>query len=84
MPCWPARFFLLAAALIGLRATNTRGEPAAPPDHIHAGHERIPAPELTDQKPYPHHYADVARTRRTPPGQPRHRALAQALTNRST
>ncbi len=41
-------FFLLAAALIGLRATNTRGEPTAPPDDIHVGHERIPAPELTD------------------------------------
>jgi MFS family permease len=41
-------FFLLAAALTGLRATNTRGEPTAPPDAIHLGHERIPAPELTD------------------------------------
>lgn len=39
---------LLAAAGIGLRATNTRGEPTAPPDDIHVGHERIPAPELTD------------------------------------
>ena len=41
-------FFLLAAALTGLRATNTRGEPTGPPDDIHVGHERIPAPELTD------------------------------------
>jgi EmrB/QacA subfamily drug resistance transporter len=41
-------FFLLAAAVIGLRATNTRGEPTAPPDDIHVGHDRIPAPELTD------------------------------------
>ena len=40
---------------MSLRATNTRGEPTAPPDDIHAGHERIPAPELTDQKPHPHH-----------------------------
>jgi EmrB/QacA subfamily drug resistance transporter len=55
-------FFLLVAAGIGLRATNTRGEPTAPPDDIHLGHERTPAPELTDLKPYPDHYADVART----------------------
>ena len=40
--------FLLAAALIALRATNTRGEPAAPVDDIRAGHDRIPAPELSD------------------------------------
>jgi len=40
--------FLLAAAVIALRATNTRGEPAAHPDDIHAGHDRIPAPELSD------------------------------------
>ena len=39
-------FFLLAAALTGLRATNTRGEPTAPPDDIRVGHER-PAPGLT-------------------------------------
>jgi len=39
-------FFLLAAALIGLRATNTRGEPTAP-DDITVGHHRIPAAELT-------------------------------------
>jgi EmrB/QacA subfamily drug resistance transporter len=41
-------FFLLAAAVIGLRATNTRGEPVPHPDDIHASHDRIPAPELTD------------------------------------
>ena len=40
--------FLLAAAVIGLRATNTRGEPTAPPAHLHASDDRVPAPELTD------------------------------------
>jgi predicted MFS family arabinose efflux permease len=40
--------FLLAAALLALRATNTRGEPAAHPADRRAGHDRIPAPELTD------------------------------------
>ncbi len=40
--------FLLAAAIIALRATNTRGEPAAHPDHLPASHDRVPAPELTD------------------------------------
>jgi EmrB/QacA subfamily drug resistance transporter len=40
--------FLLAAALLALRATNTRGEPAAPADHIPAAHDRMPAPELTE------------------------------------
>jgi EmrB/QacA subfamily drug resistance transporter len=40
--------FLLAAAIIALRATNTRGEPAPHPDHLPASHDRIPAPELTD------------------------------------
>jgi EmrB/QacA subfamily drug resistance transporter len=40
--------FLLAAALIGLRATNTRGEPTTPADDIHVGHDRIPAAGLTD------------------------------------
>src|SRR6266851_5397807 len=40
--------FLLAAAVIALRATNTRGEPAAHPDDIPASHDRIPAPELAD------------------------------------
>jgi MFS family permease len=39
--------FLLAAALIGLRATNTRGEPTAP-DDITVGHDRISVAELTD------------------------------------
>jgi predicted MFS family arabinose efflux permease len=41
-------FFLLAAAVIGLRATNTRGEPTTRPDDTHVGHDRIPAPEPTD------------------------------------
>jgi EmrB/QacA subfamily drug resistance transporter len=41
-------FFLLAAAVIGLRAANTRGEPAPHPDGMLASHDRIPAPELTD------------------------------------
>jgi MFS family permease len=40
--------FLVAAAVIALRATNTRGEPAAHPGHSPASHDRIPAPELTD------------------------------------
>jgi EmrB/QacA subfamily drug resistance transporter len=40
--------FLLAAALLALRATNTRGEPAAPADDIPAAHDRMPAPELTE------------------------------------
>ncbi len=40
--------FLLAAALLALRATNTHGEPPAPATDIPAGHDRIPAPELTD------------------------------------
>jgi EmrB/QacA subfamily drug resistance transporter len=40
--------FLLAAAVIALRATNTRGEPAAHPDDIRARDDRIPAPELSD------------------------------------
>ena len=40
--------FLLAAAVIGLRATNTRGEPAAQPAHMPASDDRVPAPELTD------------------------------------
>jgi MFS family permease len=40
--------FLLAAAFLGLRATNTRGEPPASADDISAGRDRIPAPELTD------------------------------------
>ena len=40
--------FLLAAAIIALRAANTRGEPAAQPGHLPGSHDRIPAPELTD------------------------------------
>ncbi len=40
--------FLVAAAIIALRATNTRGEPAAHPSHLPASQDRIPAPELTD------------------------------------
>jgi EmrB/QacA subfamily drug resistance transporter len=40
--------FLLAAAVIALRATNTRGEPAAQPAHPPASDDRVPAPELTD------------------------------------
>src|SRR5258708_7849221 len=39
--------FLVAAAVIALRATNTRGEPAAHPGHSPASHDRLPAPELT-------------------------------------
>jgi MFS family permease len=39
---------LLAAAVIALRATNTRGEPAGHPDHFPASHDRIRAPELTE------------------------------------
>jgi EmrB/QacA subfamily drug resistance transporter len=38
--------FLLAAAAIALRATNSRGEPAVPPSP--PDHERIPASELAD------------------------------------
>jgi EmrB/QacA subfamily drug resistance transporter len=40
--------FLLAAAVIALRATSTRGEPAGPLDDIPVGHDLIPTPELTD------------------------------------
>ena len=40
--------FLLAAAVIGLRATNTRGEPTAQPAHLPPSDDRVPAPELTD------------------------------------
>ena len=36
------------ATQMRMRATNTRGEPTAHPDDIHAGHDRIPVPELTD------------------------------------
>jgi predicted MFS family arabinose efflux permease len=40
--------FLLAAAVIALRATNTRGEPAAPPAGTYAAPGQVPAPELAD------------------------------------
>ena len=36
------------ATQMRMRAINTRGEPTAHPDDIHAGHDRIPVPELTD------------------------------------
>jgi hypothetical protein len=39
--------FLLAAAVIALRATNSRGEPA-PPSRTHAAPGQVPAPELAD------------------------------------
>ena len=45
-PCWPA-IFLLAAAVIAPRATNTHGEPALP-SGIHAVPGQVPAPELAD------------------------------------
>ena len=45
-------FFLLAAAVIALRATNSRGEPA-PPSGTHAAPGRVPAPELADQPSSP-------------------------------
>jgi EmrB/QacA subfamily drug resistance transporter len=41
-------FFLLAAAVIGLRATNSRGEPIAQPSGTPAAHDQVPAPELAD------------------------------------
>jgi EmrB/QacA subfamily drug resistance transporter len=41
-------FFLLAAALIALRATNSRGEPVATHSEPAAVREQVPAPELTD------------------------------------
>ena len=40
--------FLLAAAVIALRATNTRGEPSPQPADTGSSHDRIPAPELAD------------------------------------
>jgi hypothetical protein len=39
--------FLLAAAVIALRATNSRGEPAAP-SGTYAAPGQVPAPELAD------------------------------------
>jgi MFS family permease len=41
-------FFLLAAAVIGLRATNSRGEPLTQPVSTPAVRAQVPAPELTD------------------------------------
>jgi MFS family permease len=41
-------FFLLAAALIALRATNSRGEPAARPAVAPAARGQVPAPEPAD------------------------------------
>jgi len=38
-------FFLLAAAVIALRATNSRGEPAARPAVAHAVRDPVPAPQ---------------------------------------
>jgi len=40
--------FLLAAAVIALRATNTHGEPAAQPSGTPAAPGQVPAPELAD------------------------------------
>jgi EmrB/QacA subfamily drug resistance transporter len=40
--------FLLAAAVIALRATNTRGEPATEPSGIPAARKHVPAPEPAD------------------------------------
>jgi EmrB/QacA subfamily drug resistance transporter len=37
--------FVLAAAVIALRATNSRGEPAVKPSGIPAARDRVPAPE---------------------------------------
>jgi MFS family permease len=41
-------FFLLAAAVIALRATNTRSEPAARPAVAPAVRDQVPAPEPAD------------------------------------
>ena len=40
--------FLLGAAVIGMRAANSRGEPAIRPAGTHAAREQVPAPELAD------------------------------------
>ena len=40
--------FLLAAAVIALRATNTHGEPTAQPSGTLAAPGQVPAPELAD------------------------------------
>ena len=41
-------FFLLAATIVALRATNSRGEPAAAPGGAPAARDQIPAAELAD------------------------------------
>jgi MFS family permease len=41
-------FFLLAAAVIGLRATNSRGEPITQPSSIPAVRDQVAAPEPAD------------------------------------
>jgi hypothetical protein len=41
-------FFLLAAAVIAQRATNSRGEPATQPSGTPAVRGQVPAPELTE------------------------------------
>ena len=40
--------FLLAAAVIALRATNSRGEPATEPRGIPAARDQVPAAEPAD------------------------------------
>jgi MFS family permease len=40
--------FLLAAAVIALRATNSRGEPVTEPSGTPAARDQVPAPELAD------------------------------------
>ena len=40
--------FLLGAAVIGMRAANSRGEPVIGPAGTHAAREQVPAPELAD------------------------------------
>jgi hypothetical protein len=40
--------FLLAAAVIALRAANTRGEPPGRPVQLPGSHDRMPAAEVTD------------------------------------
>jgi MFS family permease len=40
--------FLLAAAIIGLRATNSRGEPVTLPSGTPAARDQVPAPEPAD------------------------------------
>ncbi len=41
--------FLLAAAGIAVRSTNTHGEPAAQPEQLPVSHRPVPAPEMTGQ-----------------------------------